>query len=306
MCTDENGADFMQVAIRSLFVNHIEETIDLHIITDGLSRQVVQQLEELTKQSINHKISIHNIDPSKYGDVNGCGDGMRFPKATCFRFEIPKIINNYEKVIYLDTDVIVETSLSDLYNLNMEGFGVAAVRNCGERTTQSEYIFSKLNFKSQQYFNAGVLLMNLIYFREQHIVEQSIEYISNPNNPNKFPDQDALNVILRGKVKYIPAKYNLQGHHFWRFENGEMDNTPEIIEAREHPVIIHYTSFKPWQITGIPSLPFLKSRFEFYRHMKPEIKVKKRRWDNNVERRFIYYWLWKMGIVKRKPVLLTM
>lgn len=305
MCTDENGADFMQVAIRSLFVNHVEESIDLHIITDGLPQHIIIKLHELkSRYGPDHKLTIHQIESKKYDQIDGCGEGCYFPKAICFRFEIPALLNDCSKVIYLDTDVLIEKSLKRLWASELSQYAMAAVRDAGETGIEKKYIKDELKFYDGEYINSGVLLMNLDYFRKNDISSKLINYLYDPTKPHKFADQDALNVILRGKIKYLSPKFNIQGHHFLSDSEGNLSKDPEIIEAISNPVIIHFNEFKPWHNVGLPGLPYLRDRFEYYRLLPPVIKVKKRNYDKHVWKRRILYYLWKIGLTNRMPAML--
>lgn len=301
MCSDNNGADFMQVAIKSIFINNKDEDVELHIVTDGFDESVKSQLKKLGDH-FNRRIDIHEINPDEFINIPGCGDGYAFPKATCFRFAIPELISSYGKVLYLDTDVIVEKSLRPLWECDIDDAVAAVVLDPGEHNLWKCHIIDELRFEPERYFNAGVLLMNLRLMRENSIGRLAMEWLL--DNPDKalFSDQTALNVLLKGKVKYLPAKYNLQhGHHLCYDGENELRRTPELEEARNNPVIIHFTNYKPWQKIGISGLPKNKNRFLYYRDIYPKTSVRKRLHDNHVFRRRVVYALYKLHLYGRTP-----
>lgn len=302
MCSDENGADFMQVAIRSILLNTTDAIIDLHIITDGFIFSTSERILSLVSEtSENHLVTIHTINPEEYNNYNGCGDGYGYPKAACFRFATPEILKQYKKIIYLDTDIIAESSLLSLWKINMEGQPLAAVSDIGDRTLYGEYINNTLGYLPGEYFNSGVMIMNLEYFREHNISDLIKGYLSDSRNPAQFPDQDALNRIFKGKIKYLPPKYNSQAHHHFYPDDSALWENPGYIEARNNPSIIHFNGFKPWHIVGIPNYPIFKERFEYYRKLLPEINVKRKPLDQYVNRRRIQWWLFKLHLIKRCP-----
>ncbi len=298
MCSDNNGADFMQVAIKSIFINNKDEDIELHIITDGFDEEVTSQLKSLG-QYFNREIKVHAIDSSKFYDLPGCGDGFKLPKAACFRFLVPDIISG-DKVLYLDTDIVVEQPLRQLWSENIIEYAAGVILDPGEYVGWDWHIKGELSFSPDTYFNSGVMLMNLDYFRRNEIGDKCINWLMRNPDKSLFVDQTALNVVLSGRLKYLPAKFNLQ-HYYW---NSSLKNTSELLEARKNPVIIHYTIFKPWEIIGIPNLPKNKNRFEHYRDIEPKIKVKEKDFDNHVLRRRIVWALYKLHLFPRTPSLI--
>lgn len=303
MCSDNNGADFMQVAIKSIFISNKDENIELHIVTDGFDDEVKTQIDKLG-DFFNREIQIHVIDPVKYMSIPGCGDGFVIPKACCFRFSIPDILRDKDKALYLDTDVIVERSLRELWNEDIKDLGAAVVLDPGEHVGWGWHINGVVNMPPDTYFNSGVMLMNLVFFRDNNIGESAINWLNNNMDKSLFPDQTALNVLLMGKLKYLPPKYNLQHNHHICFDGSVLlSYTPELNEARTSPVIIHYTNFKPWQRIGLPGLPKNKQRFDYYLNQEPYVKVKRRSLDNHVWRRRIVYILYRLRLFPRTPSL---
>lgn len=164
---------------------------------------------------------------------------------TYFRFYIPDIFKQYEKVIYLDADIIVLRDISELFYQNIENFYCAAVqdsfmslhiRNFKEKTAQYpnltfiDYLRSHLNMSSLKYFNAGILLLNIKNINHDNIVNKLFSFASE-KYPLDYQDQDVLNAIMENKVKYIDYKWNcLKG-----------------FVTKSKPYIYHYVGpEKPW------------------------------------------------------------
>ena len=179
---------------------------------------------------------------------------------TYFRLFISDLFPQYDKVIYLDADILVLDDLQSLYNNDIDDYYIGAVcdktiekirtqtdyiENHPEHITYNQYFNEKLNLKNYKYFNAGVLLFNLKKIRECNITEKLWDFVVRIN-PLIYQDQDVLNALMKGKVKYIENKYNYNYNYF-------QENNKE-----ELPVIIHYVGpYKPWN-ESIENIFYLK------------------------------------------------
>lgn len=142
---------------------------------------------------------------------------------TYFRFFIPEIFKNYDKVIYLDADLIVLRDIADLFAEKIDEYYCAAVvdkfmenslKSDANKTSQykhlsyRQYFKTILNKKNDLYFNAGVLLLNVKKLIEDNISDKLWNFVKE-KSPLEFQDQDALNSICEEKVKYIDIKWNI-------------------------------------------------------------------------------------------------
>lgn len=168
--------------------------------------------------------------------------------ATYYRLLIPQILpQNIRKVLFLDCDIIVRHSLLPLWETDIEGYALAAVI---DNLDSAIGTFNRLKYSpSLGYFNAGVLLLNLKFWRENNIHSEIRSYMKNHYEDIIFCDQDILNYVFRERKRLLPIKYNFQtcflysvdncGFDYWKYEE-------EILEARKDPVVLHYTMGKPW------------------------------------------------------------
>lgn len=304
MCSDDRGADFMLVAIKSIFVNNKDEDIELHIVTDGFSAENQKNIDAVAAY-FNRRIEIHNVSGSEFGDQAGRDDSFAMPRATYFRFYIPEILADKPKVLYLDTDIICAGNISELWATDIAEYAAGVIWDAGGETDWGWHICDELGFPADGYFNAGVMLMNLEYFRQNAVSEQCNRWLAENEKMAIFHDQDALNVVLRGHVKFLPAKFNLQ-QSFFKSTLAKKDMAKYgVEEARQKPVIIHFTNFKPWSRIGIPRLPYNRNLWEEYRDMSPATKVATRKHDNKLMRRRVFYWLYKLHLTRRVPTFYT-
>jgi lipopolysaccharide biosynthesis glycosyltransferase len=173
-----------------------------------------------------------------------------------------------DKLLYLDCDLVVEADIKKLYDLDLKNELLMAVVDPGIGSKEKERIGLT---SGSPYFNAGVLLINCALWKKYNITKKAIKFLRE-NKQIEFPDQDALNFILRGKWKKLPLYWNvvsrLMFYNLVPFKKIAQYSSEEINEAIKSPRIIHYASrlVKPWFFFD-PS-PF-KSRYWFYLKQSP-------------------------------------
>ena len=171
-----------------------------------------------------------------------------------------------DKVLYLDGDLIVRHSLLPLRNTDLDEKAIAAISDASSGLIE---IYNRLKYPFDLgYFNAGVLLVNLKYWREHQVLREFESYMERHEDSIKYHDQDVLNAVLCKQKILMPIKYNLQrgfllmkkNYDYWKAER-------EIAEALADPCIVHYTNkFKPWKIYQENPHPF-NSTWDKYQNM---------------------------------------
>lgn len=149
-----------------------------------------------------------------------------------------------DKVIYLDCDVMVCTSLSGLYGMDLKGDMVGAAEDLGvERLRRLGS--HPWNIENGPYTNSGVLLINLAQWRKENIERQILDYLQNPKYSLLFEDQDAINFVLAKRIKILDPHWNAQ--MYWLEK--DYNNYPSCYrQALESPFIVHFAArTKPWQ-----------------------------------------------------------
>lgn len=164
--------------------------------------------------------------------------------ATYYRLFLAELLPaTINKVLYLDGDVIVRKSLQSLWNTDVSNVALAAVPDLG---IEEFAPYDRLQYDScLGYFNAGVLLINLCYWREHNVFKSFSEFMKAHYSNILFNDQDVLNGVFCNNKYILDFKYNymqnyLQKNVYYRLGK-------ELLEAREDPFIIHFSgSYKPW------------------------------------------------------------
>ncbi|MBP5288261.1 MAG: glycosyltransferase family 8 protein [Clostridia bacterium] len=178
------------------------------------------------------------------------------PIETYYRFLIPEIIVGYEKVLYLDCDLVCLKDVGKLYDTDLGDNWIAAVKDVDMQGQAARdrgmkfYLQDRLGMKDPSlYFQAGVLLLNTIALKEVHTTDEWLTFAS---EEYRYGDQDILNRFCRGHVLYLDMTWNvLADCGNFRvpvlIEKGPSDNKEAYREARKDPAVVHYAGReKPW------------------------------------------------------------
>jgi lipopolysaccharide biosynthesis glycosyltransferase len=241
--TDENYIQHVAIAIKSLLENNSNIFLTIYYIIDDVSEINKNRLFSIVAK-YNCKFEFVIIDGDKFKSMI---TNHHFTRGVYFRLMMAELLNE-EKVLYLDGDIIIAGSVKHLFEIDIDNSFLAAVLNPGFHWHDDLLMNPKSN-----YFNAGVLLVNLTKWRSFGIMEKSLEYMDLNKSNIQFADQDVLNAIIDGNWIQIEPKFNQQAVIFDKdFDhNYNCFSENEIKEAKEKPVIIHYSgSSKPWYISN--------------------------------------------------------
>lgn len=237
LSSDNNYAQHLGVVLCSIFENKKSDyNINIYIIDGGISKENKEKLNELEKKYhffINYLYVDSRMLPNLV--ING-----HVTESTYYRILIPKLLgDDIDKVLYLDSDMVVLGDILELFKIDIKNYFVGVVQD--------------MSLNRDKYFNAGMMLINLKKWRDEHISEKTLEYIK--NNPEKleFHDQDALNFIFSGGGGIFLK--NIYNFTVYGFEN-------KFKKIKKLPIIIHYVgNIKPWNFSYIG--PFKENYFEY-------------------------------------------
>lgn len=170
--------------------------------------------------------------------------------ATYYRLFITEVLPaDVDKILYLDGDMVCRKTLADLWNIDLNEYAVGVVHDCDEVTQTKD---NRLPYPMETgYFNAGMLLINLDYWRKNKSYNRFIECIVKYQNEIVFHDQDVLNICFWDKKKWLPLSYNFQSSfiHLAEYRTDYSTIANEIEATKYDPAIIHYvSSSKPWNV----------------------------------------------------------
>ncbi len=235
---DDAYAPCLAVAIRSLIDNASpDDHYAIHILVDFISEKHRQAICSMSTENIS--IGFTDVRSKLEAVHKRLHVRDYYSSATYYRFFIPALFPQYSKGIYLDCDIAILSSLSPLYNCTLGQNLVAAVPDevVLNNAVFSAYTEKVLGISPQDYFNAGVLVMNLDEMRHVRI-EKSLDDLMRLHTFRVAQDQDYLNVLCHGKTAYLDVRWNKTA-----FPGDDKLVTPHIA---------HYKlNFKPWHYEGV-------------------------------------------------------
>jgi lipopolysaccharide biosynthesis glycosyltransferase len=224
------------VCMASVLENNINP-IDFYILYSYLEEKEINLIKEtINTYSKESSLILIKVQDDVFKDSPIYGRS----REAYFRLLIPKLLpKNLERCLYLDGDTIVNRSLGEFYNLSFDNKAIIACEDLGEIMFFHKERHKVLNIPTEfKYFNSGVLLFNLNYFKEYFDLNNISNFIKNNNDKLKFLDQDVLNALFYDKVKIMT------GVSFNYMEI--LINTLLTNENMEKVTIIHFLQ-KPWR-----------------------------------------------------------
>ena len=190
-------------------------------------------------------ITFHEVPEAVVADLPVQG---YFTPAMWYRILAPELLSELDRVLYLDADIIALDSLAPLWDMDLDGAIVAAVTNVLE--PQHAKRPRQLGLpESQQYFNTGVLLMDLTAMRREGSTAALCDYARRSGEELIWPDQDAYNVVLGARRLELHPRWNCM-NSFWLFEASVAAfGSRAVAEARTNPAVRHFEGpglNKPW------------------------------------------------------------
>jgi lipopolysaccharide biosynthesis glycosyltransferase len=228
--TNDKFAKPLGVMIHSLLSNtRSANKIEIYVIESELSPANKERLKKVVVNA-GAGVKFLTIPKSSFG---GLKTRPNLPQETYYRLAIPKLLDKkISKALYLDSDIIVKKDITELWKINLDDYYIAAVK----RPNIPDRVYKRLGIpKKSGYFNAGVLLMNLKKWKKDKISEKILKF-AKKKSLIKFPSQDPMNAVLRGKWLKVSPK--------WNYITTYARKNPNI-----NPYIIHFTGpkKKPWE-----------------------------------------------------------
>ena len=181
-----------------------------------------------------------------------------FALETYFRLLMPQILADYDKAVYIDSDLVVNADIAELYATDVDGYLLAAAKDAdtaglynGFEPNKKKYMDTILKIKKPyEYFQAGVIVFNLAEFRKTYTTAEMLKFAA--SYEWELLDQDVLNYLAQGRVKFVDMAWNVMVD--WRgirlsqiIALAPKYLHDEHMEARNNPKIIHYAGpDKPW------------------------------------------------------------
>ena len=251
---DDNYAKYLGISMLSLFQSNQEfKEIGVYVLDCGIGVENKEKLKFIAEQN-NRDINFCSMEVA----VSGLDLQMGVRKiavASYARLFLASIIpKECDRILYLDCDTIVRNSLNEYWNTNLENDMVAGVRD-----TVDSFFLKKIGLDSEDYYvNAGILLINLAGWREQHLEAQFMEFIRKYNGNVPHHDQGTINGVCKNKKCIVAPRYNATSNIYSfsaktirriYFMNSFYSQR-ELEEAKKNPAVLHFTTGlvgRPWE-----------------------------------------------------------
>ncbi len=234
---DEKYMPYLGVALTSLKEYITDDyRYQIHVLYTGDLNGYSKKIKKLETENL--KIAFEDVTEK----INHILDCMHcrdyYTPAIYYRLLIPELFPQYDKVLYMDCDVVLLADVAELYNEDIGENYIGAVADQAVAAVPQfvEYTKKALDIDGDKYFNSGVIVMNLKKFREIGFYEK-FNAVLRSYDFVVAPDQDCLNLICKGKVHYYGLEWN-------KMPMGGKDG--------KLPKLIHYNlSMKPWHYDGV-------------------------------------------------------
>ena len=239
-CVNDGYAQYIMVTIKGLLENN-SDPIVIHVLSDYISERNVARLKDLVSSYTFAELKVIIVDGSK---LRGLKDTWTI--YTWYRVLLPEILDkDVHRVLYLDADVLVAGNIGELFRLDMTDKAIAGTIDFQSKDIST---YKRCGYEPEkEYVCAGIMLMNLDYWREHDIANQVVRWGRDNNDRIQFPDQDSINYICRNAKILLPLKYDIVDGFF--HDDYYYKNYPqELRECVESPVIIHYAGQAPWVV----------------------------------------------------------
>ena len=258
---------YLSTTLESLIANRNNKSVyDITVLYTELSSDRCNLIKQ-TYERDNVFIRFLNVSSllKKYQDLFYISGHIS--TEAYYRFLIPEIFKFYEKVLYLDCDLIINCDVAKLYNMDISNYLLGACKDVEIirfyiADNLKHYLLQILGLKDYtKYFNSGVILFNIKACLAFELVDKLFKCLKEIGNP-KFWDQDVFNCVCENKVYEIDQAWNTQWRPYMDNMQAASFQLPEFVydgymDALNKLYIIHYTSnIKPWNTPGLPLANF--------------------------------------------------
>lgn len=291
---DSNYIIPLTVLLKSIFINNndLHITVNFLHLVGAICEDELQQMEAFIVEHGHHMRRIA-ITEEQLGEV----PESRHSKSTFLRLLLPGFLpKEINKILYLDGDTVVNGSLKELYNWDLQNAYIAGAKD-------PTIIFGKEYCReigipnNEHYFNAGVILMNIDRMRKENMQHTFLTHLSQHINQLRTCDQDVLNATMWKDIVHFPPIYN---YNYWTEKDiaQQLYSSQELEALKKNPIVIHYIGpVKPWHYKSIHPKKTL-----WWHYLKQTPYKDYQAQDKTIKNRLSYFFLY---IVVRpiKPLL---
>lgn len=236
----------LKVMLWSLFFNNPNQEIDIYLIHSSVTDDEMEDLRRHIAR-FDQRLFAIKIDDCLFDKAPVL---MHYTKEMYYRLLAHKCLpESLDKILYLDPDILVINSIEKLYNIDLKNYLYAAAFH--DRVPVKEINRLRLKaYEIDEYYNSGVLLMNLPLLRQRVNEAEIFDFVENKKHKLILPDQDILNALFGKNIKKLDEiKYNYDTRYYQYHKllsNGQIDMNYVI----RNTSILHFCGKKkPWHKT---------------------------------------------------------
>ena len=239
---DDSYAPFLAVALNSAIKNSSKDrSYRAIVLHQDLNEDNIARIKALETE--NFKIELEPMKANLQSLDDRMSNRLRcdyFTLTIYFRLFIPAMFPQYDKGIYIDSDVVLTDDIANLYDIEIGDNFIGACNDLSitDIPPLVAYTENAVGVKKHEYINSGVLLMNLKKMRECDFEGHFLNLLNTYHFDSIAPDQDYINAMCNGKIYYLNAAWDAMPN----------DAKPPLSETS----LVHYNLFsKPWCYDGV-------------------------------------------------------
>ncbi|WP_130871270.1 glycosyltransferase family 8 protein [Intestinimonas massiliensis (ex Afouda et al. 2020)] len=234
----------LHVLLTSIYCNNPGEKIDLYLLHSGMEPA---QLEQVARRCETYGYALFpiSVDREQFADAPV---SKRYPPEMYYRLLSSRMLpDGVERILYLDPDVLVLNPLRPLWELDLGGKALAAAAHTGKTELANNVNRLRLG-TAHDYYNSGVLLMDVAACRKLMVPEEIFQYVSRHAKELLLPDQDILNALYGSQIYPLDDavwNYDARNYNTYLVSSSGQRNLRWVMS---HTAVLHFCGkAKPWK-----------------------------------------------------------
>ena len=296
-------APYAGVSLISLLRN-CSIPVHFYLLSQDISKENIERITHIFTDYPQASVDFVHLSAQQLNEVRSIYQDISKPvfhEIVLYRLFVADILpESLNSVLFLDTDILVRGDISDLADLFFnDDIALYAVP---DEFRMLDYHRIHCSPLSHDYFNAGVMFINLSYWRKNSVRKNCFNYLSEDKDSFFFLDQDLLNLVCATKVGHLHQKYNFFAKHTDLqivMENVPYNYFDEALEAKDNPIIVHFCGRpRPWFKDD--KAPYADEWWNYLYDSE---------WRNTFKPRYsqgsdlAYYWFWIKNLRKNLAAL---
>lgn len=228
---DDNYSKYAGVVAASALANAAKDDyLTIYILDGGISQEHKTKIQSL-KSIKDCEINFVPIDESVFEEYKKIHTHKYITIAAYYRLKLPTLLPDVKRVIYFDCDIVINSSVSDLFNTEMGDYPLAGVLDINKRMLR----------KNPSYVNSGMLVMDLENMRKLNLEEKFLSWTIENTDTIKMGDQEIINRVCKNQIVIVDDEWNVQSSNFTN--RSSYTHNPKVVHfvARKKPW--HWASF---------------------------------------------------------------